>query len=677
MALFGNKTQKQAQTNTDASTLMPPIVSKIQHMYREAYSAKQPRTEKMKECYKAYNGELFDTNKGKDRGNAVINHIFSTIETIKPIMFSTLPKPIVIPMREDAFDKCIKIQRALEYEWRRSKLYPKIIQYITNGLIYGTSVIGLFWDEKDNSIGNVVPKIISPFNFFIDPMATSIDEAEYVMYAVYKSFGQLVKAYPEKKEELERSKTNDIDENLSFGKETQNVKNQLLYIECYMKDYATDTLFEDELDEEGNVTGNKYKVTKLKYPNGRRIVIAGDVLLYDGKNPYDTEKFPFVEWKCYDVPNEFWGISEAEVLISVNKEMCSLMNDVIDNAHLNGNPIWVVDKNSGVEKNSLTNRKGLVVRKNPGTEVTRQAPPPLPAYIQNIISDLKYDIQVLSGVFDATRGERPVSVTSGVAIESLQESSQGRIKLKTQNLETCLSDLSSLWLKMMQKFWSVPRTVTTMGGQYEPNTFILQGTNLAMEIMDKDDVDGDFDIEILTGSTMAVNRSARLEQIIRLAQTPAEDGMPIIDRRAVLEYTELDNVDDIIKRFEQAKLDQQMQQKQQEQDMANQQLQQQQVDKQNQQQQMMMQQQMDMQKNEQLHNMNLQNEVIKGLQSGQTNLQSKSDTGNGSLNELIQALSKMTPEELSAFIKKRPEVLKVIESINSEQAPKGNSQGGK
>ena len=27
----------------------------------------------------------------------------------------------------------------------------------------------------------------------------------------------------------------------------------------------------------------------------------------------------------------------------------------------------------------------------------------MPAYIQNIINDLKYDIQVISGVFDATR----------------------------------------------------------------------------------------------------------------------------------------------------------------------------------------------------------------------------------------------------------------------------------
>ena len=50
----------------------------------------------------------------------------------------------------------------------------------------------------------------------------------------------------------------------------------------------------------------------------------------------------------------------------------------------------------------------------------------MPAYIQNIINDLKYDIQVISGVFDATRGERPVSITSGVAIQALQDSSQGR-----------------------------------------------------------------------------------------------------------------------------------------------------------------------------------------------------------------------------------------------------------
>lgn len=649
------------------------LVNKILTMYKNASDSKATFIEKWKQNYKAYNGELFERkNERRTAGNAIPNHIFSTVETVKPIMFTNPPKNIVYPTKEDGFEKAMMIQEALDYEWRRTGLLNKMLDSLTNGLIYGTFIVGLFWDSKaSKGVGEIVPKIISPFNFFLDPMADSIEDAEFCMYATYKSLGELIKQYPNKKVELIRNATNNVDEDLAFGRDTSNAKEQLLYIECYFKDYSTDSIIEEE-------DGEKYKVTKLKYPNGRRTIIAGDVLLSDGENPYEDGKFPFKAWKCYNMPGQFWGISEVEMLVSVQREICNLYNDVIDNAHLNGNAPWILDKNSGVEKGSLNNSKGLVVRKNPGTEVRREAPPPMPAYIQNIINDLKYDVQVISGVFDATRGERPMSISSGVAIQALQDSSQGRIRLKTQNLESLLADLGSMWLSRMQQFWTLPRTIRVMGGEYSPDSMplVINGQPVVFKEVVKDMIDGDFDVEIKTGSTMAVNKSAKFEQILRMAQTPAEDGMPIADRRMVLEYSDLENVDDIIRRFdEQAR--KQEEARQYEMEMQNQmQLQQQAMNHEQDMENM----QINNQSQMEAKAMDIQGKMA--LQSYQNGLESEVgtiDMENMSIGELINYIQALSEEELNELIKKQPEVLKVLtqlQQLGMEQSPEGELQGG-
>ena len=678
-----------------------PIVLLVKEKYNNAYSAKANLMQQWKKNYDAYTGKLFERGSvNKKLGNAIPNHIFSTVETIKPIMVTNPPKNIVYPTKEDGFEKAMLVQEALDYEWQRTKLVPKLIDSLTNELVYGTNILGLFWNQKANKgLGNVEFKIISPFNFFIDPMAETIEDAEFCMYATYKSAGELSKVYPEKRQELIEASTSDIDEDLTIGKDKTNAKNQLLYIECYMRDYSVD----EEIEEED---GNKYKVTKMKYPNGRRVIIAGDVLLQDGENPYADGKFPFVSAQCYKIPGQFWGMSEVEELITIQTEMCSLYNSLIDNAKLNGNPWVIKDKNAGVESTSITNVPGLVITKNPGSEVKRDAPPPMPAYIQQVIQDLKYDIQVVSGVFDATRGERPVSITSGVAIQALQDSSQGRIRLKIQMMENMLCELGSMWLSRMQQFWTLPRTIRIMGGNYAPDSvpLMIDGQPVNFKEVTRDEIDGDFDVTIKTGSTMPVNKSARLETIMRLAQTPAEDGMPMVDRRTVIEYCDLENPEDIIRRFdeqaqrnaEQQEMEQRRQEEmmllQEQQDMANMQI--------NQQNQMeakqmdieakMAEKMMDMefqamqsekdkefQSKENEKNRSSEKDLSNNSSSGTINVEDI-DIDNITVEELINYLQTLSEEQLQVLIQKQPEIgqfLQIIQQI-SGQSQNENPQGG-
>lgn len=691
MAFFKKKVKEQ----TDEEKA---LVERVTRLYKDAYNNKAELHAKWDKCFKAYNSDYFRKQLPDYKIQEVSNFVFGTIESVKPIMLANNPKFLAMPREEAAYGKSQNVQYAFEHEWTRTKMFTKLQQIITNGLIFGTSIVAVLWDENaSRGIGEIDPIIISPFNLFTDEMATNIDDAEVVIYAVYKNAGQISKAFPEKAEQIKDNSTQASDEFLNYGKGAGNTTkaNQVLYIECYMRDYT----MEDETIFEEN---KEYKVSKMKYPNGRRIQIAGDVLLSDGENPYKDGKFPYVMWKCYDVPGQFFGIGEVEMIVSPMEAICELNNSIIENAGLMGNPIWIVDKNSGIEKNSLTNRKGLVVRKNPGTEARRETPPSMPAYIQNIVLELKSDIEKISGVYDVTRGEKPSGITAAAAIEALNDSAQGRIKLKVQSLEQMMSEFGSLYLSRFQQFWVTKRSIRIMGAQYIPNEAIQAkllkiGTeSIAFTDIDRTDVDGDFDITIVAGSTLPINKMAKLTSMVQLAQTTAEDGMPMVDRQTVLEAADIQNYEEVMQRFEAMKQQKAKQKPQSEPPklnidysllppegqaqvaaMAGIQLAPEQITAMKQ-----AEEQSEVDKMTLEHEMDREDKTTDTdnqmtLQKNQQDIQSEAEgqDKNEQMKQIIEAVSTLTKAQLQKAIKENPELLEVLQSI-AEQSQIGNSEGG-
>ena len=299
------------------------------------------------------------------------------------------------------------------------------------------------------------------------------------------------------------------------------------------------------------------KVRKRQFPNGRVITVAPELglLLSDKQNPYKDGKFPFVILKDHDIAFEFWGKGEIEQLMSPQKYINELSNQIIDNAKNTANMPWIMDKNAGIGVGKITNRPGIIIRKNPGSEVRRDAPPPMPGYVSQQIEQMKYDIETISGVHDVTQGRRPTGIQAGNAIMALQEAGQARIRVKIKLMEEALSELSRMWYSRMKQFWVMDRYVRIVDNENEGDFKFVK--------VNKSNFEHEFDIKIKSGSTMQKNKASMLDLYIRLAQTSAEDGLPMIDRESVLEYTPIPNKREVLKKFEALKngqMEQQMQQ---------------------------------------------------------------------------------------------------------------------
>ena len=506
--------------------------------FKEAMIHKARETAEWHDYWDAYTGDYFKREyKPSYKSNQVSNFIFSTIETIRPIMIDNNPRFLALARTEEGMKKNDKVQMALDYEFDREQMSAKIPRQTITSLVLGTAVWFLPWDGHKGDLDGEVSAIeVNPFNLFPDPLATSVDDAEYLIYATYKHVNMLKKLFPKKSNLLEGGNIKYSELVANRDSDNSKVDNQVLVLEIWCRDYTT-----MEFEEEDEL-GQKYKVKKMKYPKGRVLTIAPElgVILSDKKNPYKDGKFPFILVKDYDIPFKFWGEGEPKQLLSPQKYINELSNQIIDNAKLTANQVWIVDKNSGIGYGKLTNRPGLVVRKNPGTDVRRDAPPPMPTYVSDKIDNLKADIESISGIHDVTQGRRPTGIQAGNAIIALQEAGQARIRIKVKLMEQSLSELATMWYGRMQQFWSLDRWVRVFDdkGEYK------------LEKVTKDDLQYDFDIKITAGSTMPNNRSAMLDLLIRVAQTQAEDGKPMIDRESLLEYVDISDKNRVVKKFE-------------------------------------------------------------------------------------------------------------------------------
>lgn len=484
--------------------------------FKDSMVKKAPETKEWNTYFNAYFSDYFkNADLPEYRSNFVANYIFSIIETIRPIMLDQDPRFQALPRQPEGLPFSNDLQEALSYEWDRENMTTKLFRDLIMTLVTGTSVYFLPWD---NNTSNIKCVSCNPFNVFPDPLATTVEDAEYIIYASYKNHDVLRRNFP-KHAHLLIGGDIKYSELVRDNNKNAKVDNQILTLEIYTRDYERDEVVHES---------GEYKISKLKYPKGRIITICPElnIVLNDRANPYDDGKFPFVLVKDYDIPGKFWGMGEVKQLLSPQQYMNELNNSILDAAKMTANMPWVIDKNSGIPQGGIKNRQGLVIRKNPGSEVRREQAPNMPNYVVNAVDTYKRDMEQVSGIFDSLKGNSETGVYTAQGILALQEAGQARVRLKVKLMEDSLGKLASLWYSRMKQFWKEDRwlRITRHDGTYDFKKFT---TNKLQQ---------EYDIKITAGSTMPVNRGAMLDLMIRLAQTPMPDGQMLVDREAVAQY---------------------------------------------------------------------------------------------------------------------------------------------
>jgi hypothetical protein len=313
------------------------------------------------------------------------------------------------------------LQRFYEQLFEKLNLKYHITDVIRTSRLLGTGILYVGWDE--NYIGGtrghlyqgeILIKPIEPSTFFVDPKAFSLEEALYC-----GTFVRTTKEHIMMDPSIEDDKKKEFEMNRSMAGSSMGGQNDRGEI-YNNRDYGS--YQEDVVDlvtyyeKKPNENGVGYTIC-VKY-------IADGVLIKEVEE-VKPNNFPFVILRQHKQRQDFWGISDA-ALILPNVKMINKVQSIIGTmATIYQNPQKIVYEGSGIDPRIISkygNAFGLVfLSKYPDLQnAMRNVPvPEIPRALLEYIQFLKNDIEDFTGMTGFASGSGAGSIQTAGGIESM------------------------------------------------------------------------------------------------------------------------------------------------------------------------------------------------------------------------------------------------------------------
>lgn len=544
------------------------LLKKVDKLFQKAKKHRKKYDEKWLEYYKFFRGKQWKEQRPSYRHSEVINFVFQAIQSQVPVLTDARPKFDFLPQNPSDTEFCAILSEVAASDWDKKNWAMTLCETVYDAHFYGTGLASMeFKADQKNPIGGIEFWSKDPCYCYPDPEAIDVNKkARFFIEAEPMDVDVVKKEYPDKakfikadvsdiagmeKTDLDTVKYQTPTDSRSLfesnSSDKPNSENEVLKITCYMFD---DEIIEDEKDKED---GSKEYVQRLKYPNGRKVCIASNVILSDGPNPYDDGLIPYAKLVNYMLPREFWGISEVENLMSPQKIFNKLVSYALDVLTLMGNPIWVVGTGSGVDTDLLVNRPGLVVEADNIDQVRRQEGVQLQPYVLQLIDRMQNWFQEISGRTDVTSGAAPGGVTAASAIQELQEAAQTRLRLKSRFIDAFLQDAGNLYKNRVMQFYTAPQIVRLTENQNANKFFkfhiktvetpmndgTVQSQKVASirsygpagqeSLQDREYIiNGDFDVRVTTGSSLPFAKAQKINVATQMFDRGAIDELELL-----------------------------------------------------------------------------------------------------------------------------------------------------
>jgi len=436
--------------------------------------------------YKMFRGDQWDGIKmPKYRQKECINLIWQAIQSNMPLQTDARPRMNFVAEEPSDIEFAAVLNQVMEADWERNNWLMPLSEMILDGYLYGLGYGFIDYDpDAEFGMGSAEFESEDPFYLYPDNEAREVNckRSKSFFKAEPVDTDTLKKMYPDHEDHIKADITDDIQSSKTalndFTLKTSNADLQMpeasyfggkqkasektMLITAYLKPDETEEIEEDETSEDG--TAETKIIVKKKYPYGRVLKIANGWILEE-KTLSESGRFPFVKYLNYILPREFFGISEVEQLDSPQRVFNKILNASLDILNLMGNPIWIIDTASGIDPQKLVNRTGLVVEKEPGSEVRREPGVQLNSAIFPMFDRIENWFNSTAGSQEVSRGIAPSSVTASSAIEQLMDASRTRIKQKQRNLDATIRDFGRHWVDIVLSKYTKSRVFRTTNSE--------------------------------------------------------------------------------------------------------------------------------------------------------------------------------------------------------------------
>ena len=505
-------------------------IVKLNNKFDSAKDAKKHKVTRWRRNEELYSGQILKPfNLPKYKSRIEPNFIHSILETIYSILTDRNPKVDVMPKREDQVDSARIAQEAIENEMANAKANRAVANMKRDGLLYGNGFLKVAIDE-----GVINYSVPDPYTVFIDPLATSIEDAKCVIFATPQYVSDIKDQYG-KKVPAEGT----LNEYKSFVRGEDK--------------YGTDKLNIAEQESKGpqenkmdsDYGGGQALVKEAWYWENDRLMLAtwsGKTLLQKTEAPYDF--IPLVCFQNYQDAHSIWGKGEPEIIESLAVGTSISLSQAMDNLIYHGNPAVVMSKSMAkTAGNRPTDKPGQVYYTGgPHESVTRLPAGNISASSLPLAESMMKMTDIVSGVHDITQGRNPSGVTASRAIQQLQEASQQIIRTKEREVgQDAIISMYRLTLNLLVNNYEQPinvRRITETGYEFEQ--------------VNPYDLSQDLDFKYIPGSSMPESRANRFDQALDLVQ------LGLLDQEKFWRWTQKDISKEILEEMLEQKKQQQL-----------------------------------------------------------------------------------------------------------------------
>lgn len=461
-----------------------------------------------------YKGKHYEQYSDEDR--MLINISFSTINVIAPAVAVNYPKITVNAVRAENAPNAVVVEAVVNYWWRFREIRTEFRRAVKDLLIIGHAwvktgyrfveeeVISEADDPTDPVEGGESASTsvivqdapfaerVSPFDVFVDPDATSMHDIKWIAQRIRRPISEVRadKRYSKiAREAVEVMAVNRYSEDPSHRK-------------VYDKDYGYAEIWEfydvrKKLMCVFTEAGDNFliKPTKMQYAFGH----------------------PFTMMRNYDVPDQFYPIGDLEQIEPLQRELNETRSQMMNHRKRFARKyLYKEAAFDSMGRTALESDEDNVMVPVVSDEPLGAVVAPFPAVINppefydqsNLISS---DIDRITGLPEFMTGGLPEIRRTATEVSAIQDAANARTADKLAIVETSISEVARRLVILAQQFMTGEQVARLIGKDGEP----------VWVNFDRDYLEGDFDFEVVGGSTQPHNEAVRRQTALQIVDALA------------------------------------------------------------------------------------------------------------------------------------------------------------
>lgn len=535
-----------------------------------------------------YSDEESEILQSIGQADFTIDRIYAAIDKLKSLMTSR-PVKFGVTAREDSDTKLANVWRTLlEYIYDISDGQHHFKQAVHD---YATAGIGYFYayiePEADYGRGEVMFTHLNPFRVYVDPASRDryFKDAANILMSTILTKDQLLDLYPDVEEFLPNIETYSMSDYYADYPDSQQKNSQNVFTpaEVEDKDYEntitqryriierfskvrvpfyrvadqqnnTETImsataFELFMAEnEAKFKNNTFAFVEIPQTRIKLTASLGQVLLYE--TILDTDTYPIVP-----IPNIWTNTPYPKSDVNKVKDMQRLLNKLFSLALSHAQtsaglkllvPQGSVESISQLEKDWAN--PNAVIEYDPSYgEPHYPSPQPLTSQFYALINQVERYIDLNFGVPELLQGFKEGAPQSVRGTMLLAQMGEGRGASKLRDIEMALQQLGKVLYQMSKGHYTFEKKFRIVQPnnditQFAINTRMYDDKTKELVKLENDITAGQFDVRVVSGSTMPNNKHAEYQMYLEAYQ------LGLIDRTEALKKTEIFDKEGVLQR---------------------------------------------------------------------------------------------------------------------------------